>query len=138
MIPALEGRADDLVGAGFDNGYVGHTGVRRADVDCHGNHLTSRVGEDLAGIGEWNALALPDAAVGMATLKVLDGALHIAVMVRVLVVEDLVSAVGFETVAGQTWLRAGNVAVSSDRGDEARKSDGRVGLHSDNDVVDEL
>ena len=105
LVPADEGCADDLVGLGVDDGDVGNTIVRSADFNLHGDDLAGGVGEDLAGVGEGDALALPNLAVGVVALQVLDRTLDIAVLVGVLGVVDLVTAGGLEAVTGHTGSR---------------------------------
>jgi hypothetical protein len=137
LVPADEGRADDLVGLDADDGNVGKTIVRSADLDLHGDLLASGVAEDLTGIIEGNTLTLPDAAVWVGALKVLDGTLNIAVLVGALGVEDLVTAGSLEAGAGLTRSGAGDEAVCGNGGDEASSGDdGRVGLHCDCCCVD--
>lgn len=130
MIPALESGADDTVGAGLDDGDVGCAGVRRVDIDSHGDDLAGSVGVHLGVVGKWYTLALPDLAVGLGALHVLNGTLDIAEVIGVLVVEDLLSTSSCEARTRKTRLRASDIAVGSDGGDEARKCDSRVRFHS--------
>lgn len=132
LVPADEGLANDSVGFDVDNGDVGDTIVRSADLDLHRDDLTSRVGEDLTSIGEWDTLALPHAAVGVVTLKVLESTLDIAVVVGALLVVDLVTAGSLEAVTGETGRGRADEAVSGDGGSEASEGNGGgVGLHLD-------
>lgn len=132
LVPADEGLANDLVGLDVNDGDVGDTVVGSADLDLHGNDLASGVGEDLTSIGEWDTLALPHAAVGVVTLKVLEGTLNVAVVVGALLVVDLVTAGSLEAITGQTGSGGGDEAVGGNRGGEASKGNsGGVGLHFD-------
>lgn len=126
LVPADEGLADNLVSGSEDNRNVGMAIVGSTDLNLHVDLLARGVGLDLGMIGEWDALALPDAAVRVAALKVLDGALDIAVAVRVLSVVDTVTAGSLEASAGLTGRWADDEAVASDRGGEAcdNSSDG--------------
>jgi len=81
LVPADERLADDLVGLDADDGHVGATVVGSADLNLYGYLLARSVAEDLAGIRKRNTLALPDAAVGVGALEVLDGALDVAELV---------------------------------------------------------
>lgn len=130
LVPADQGRADDRVGAGLDNGNVGNAIVRSADLDRHRNDLASGIAEDLTGIRERHTLAVPHAAVGVRALQVLESTLDVAIMVRVLLVEDLVTASGLETITGETGLGRADEAVGGNGRDEASEgSDGGVGFH---------
>lgn len=113
LVPADEGLSDDLVGSEVDDGNIGKTVVGRTNGDGHGYLLAGRVGVDLGVIGERNTLALPDTAIRVAALKVLDRALDVAVHVGVLSVEDLVTACFLEAVAGLSGSWGDNVTVSS-------------------------
>lgn len=101
LVPADKRLADDLVGLGVDNGDVGNTIVRGMDLNLHGDDLASGVGEDLAGVGEGNALALPHLAVGVVAVKVLEGTLDVAILVGVLGVVDLITAGGLRPWPGR-------------------------------------
>jgi hypothetical protein len=132
LVPADEGLADDLVRLDANDRDVGETVVRSTDLNLHGDLLASGVAEDLTGILERNTLALPDTAVWVRALEVLDGTLNIAVLIRILRVEDLVTAGSLEAGAGLTRSGAGDEAVGGNGGDEASSGDdGRVGLHCD-------
>lgn len=132
LVPADKGLTDDGVGADLDDGDIGNTVVGSADLDGHGNDLAGGVREDLAGILERNTLAVPHAAVRVATLEVLERTLDVSIAVRVLLVENLVTAGGLETITGQTGLGAADETVSGNSGDEASDGNGgRVGLHCD-------
>lgn len=132
LVPADQGRANNGVRAGLDDGDVGDTIVRSADLDSHGNDLTSGVGKDLAGVRERHTLALPHAAVRVRALKVLESALNIAIVIRRLLVVDLLTASGLETIARSTGSGRGDEAVSGNGGNEASEGNGSgVGLHSD-------
>jgi hypothetical protein len=137
LVPADEGLADDLVGLGVDNGDVGNTIVRGMDLNLHGDDLASGVGEDLAGIGEGDALALPHLAVGVVAVEVLEGTLDIAILVGVLGVVDLITAGGLEAITGQTGSGRGDEAVGGDGGGKASNGKGGgVGLHVEVFLVD--
>lgn len=130
LVPADEGLANDLVGLDADDGDVGNTVVGSADLDLHGDLLASSVGEDLAGIGEWDTLALPHAAVGVVTLEVLESTLDVAEVVGALLVVDLVTAGSLEAITGETGRGRRDVTVGGDGGDEASEGNGGgVGLH---------
>jgi len=124
LVPADEGLANDLVGRGGDDGDVGYAIVRRVNLHLHVNLLASSVLEDLAAVGEGDTLALPNLAVRVATLEVLDGTLNVAVLVRALGVENLVTAGGFEALTRLTRTGAGDVAVGGDGGGEASNGGG--------------
>ena len=136
-VPALKRLTDDLVGLDVDDGDVGNTVMGSTDLDLHGNDLASSVGEDLTSIGEWDTLALPHAAVGVFTLKVLESTLDVAVMVGALLVVDLVTAGSLEAITGETGSRGGDEAVSGDGGSEASEGNSSgVGLHFDSSCWD--
>lgn len=100
------------------------------NLDGHWDLLAGRVREDFAGIFEGNTFALPDAAIWVRALEVLESSLDISVSVGRLLVEDLITASGLETLAGHTGSRAGDGAVSSNRRGEASNGNcGGVRLH---------
>jgi hypothetical protein len=130
LVPADEGLANDLVGLDADDGHVGGTVMGSADLNLDRNLLARSVAEDLAGVRKGNTLALPDAAVGVRALEVLNGTLDVTVLVGVLGVEDLITT---SSLQAGTWLTRNGAldeAVGGDGGDEASKGDGSsVGLH---------
>lgn len=98
----------------------------RTDLNSHGNDLTGGVGEDLTGVRERNTLALPHAAVRVGAVEVLQSALDISVVIGRLLVVNLVTAGGLETITGQTGLGRADIAVGGDS---------REGLSVDNLLV---
>jgi hypothetical protein len=130
LIPADEWLANDSVGADFYDRDVGDTIMRSADFDRHRDCLAGSVVEDLTSVREGNTLALPHAAVGMGTLKILKRTLNISVVVRELVIKDLVTAGSLEAISWHAGCRAGDVAMGGNGGNEASNgSYGEVGLH---------
>lgn len=132
LVPADEGLADDLVGSEIDDGNIGKTVVGRTNGDGHVYHLAGGIGEDLGVIGKRNTLALPDTAIRVAALKVLYRTLDVAVHVRILSVEDLVTACLLEAIAGLSGSWADDATVSSNRrGKACNGSSDNVRLHCD-------
>jgi len=133
LVPADERLADDLVGSDVDDGNVGNTVVRSADLNLHGDDLSGGVLEDLASIGEWHTLALPRAAVGVVTLsEVLKSTLDVSVVVGALGVVELVTTGSLEAITGHTRSGLADEAVGGDGGGKASNGGGdSVGLHCD-------
>lgn len=64
-IPRNQGGSDGSVGGGLNNGDIGNTGVRCADVERKRHYLTSGVGLDKVGVvGVFVSLAHPNVALG--------------------------------------------------------------------------
>lgn len=100
------------------------------DLDRHWDRLSRSVVEDFTSVRKRDTLALPHAAVGMGTLKVLDRALNVSIMVRDLVVIDLITTRSLETISWHARGRAADVAMGGHGSNEASKgSDDGVGLH---------
>ena len=127
LVPALQGAADDGVGGGGNNGDVGDTSVRSANVDLHIDLLANSVLLHVLGVVvELVALALPDVAslgvvVGLAVGN-LELALDVAVVVALLVVVHLLTAGLLESITGHTGGGAEDEAVGAGESDEGGRS----------------
>jgi len=127
LVPALQGAADDGVGGGGNNGDVGDTGVRGADVDLDLDLLADGVLLHVLGVVVvLEALAEPDVAslgvvVGLAVGD-LELALDVAVVVAHLVVVHLLTASLGESITGHTGGGAGDEAVGAGESDEGGRS----------------
>ena len=132
LVPADERRADDSVRADFDDRDVCNTVMRGADLHFHRNFLAGTEVVDITRVRKGNTLALPDFAVRVGALQILNGSLNIAVVVGELRVVDLIAANGFEAITRHTRRRFDDETVSSHGRDKARKRDGGgVRLHVD-------
>ena len=127
VVPALQDAADDGIAGGRDDGNVGDTGVRSADVDRDGNFLADGVLLHVLGVVVVHeSLAEPDLAsldvvVGLAVgdLKL---TLDVTVVVAHLVVVHLLAASLGESVTRHTRAGAGNEAVGAGESDERGRS----------------
>lgn len=127
-VPALQRAANDRVAGRVDNRDVGDTGVGSADVDDHGDLLAGGVFLDIVlVVGKLVTLAEPDVALGGLVVALRLGdlklALDVAVVVRLLVVVDLLTAGGGHGSAGHTGLGRGDETVAVDGGSKSRKDD---------------
>lgn len=127
LVPALQDAADDGVGGGGNNGDVGDTGVRGANVDLDVDLLANGVLLHVLGVVvELVALAEPDVAslsvvVGLAVGD-LELALDVAVVVGRLVVVHLLTAGLLESITGHTGGGAEDEAVGAGESDEGGRS----------------
>ena len=127
-VPALQRAANDRVAGRVDNRDVGDTGVGSADVDDHGDLLAGGVFLDIVlVVGKLVTLAEPDVALGGLVVALRLGdlklTLDVAVVVRLLVVVDLLTAGGGHGSAGHTGLGRGDETVAVDGGSKSRKDD---------------
>jgi hypothetical protein len=127
LVPALQGAADDRAAGGGNDGDVGDTGVRGADVDLDLDLLADGVLLHVLGVVVvLEALAEPDVAslgvvVGLAVGD-LELALDVAVVVAHLVVVHLLTASLGESVTGHTGSGAGDETVGAGESDEGGRS----------------
>jgi hypothetical protein len=72
LVPADKRRADDRIRADLDNGDVCDTVMRGTNFHFHGNLLAGTEVVDVTRVRKWNTFALPDFAVRVGTLQILN------------------------------------------------------------------